>query len=92
MKPQPREQPLPIAASLAIADGKVVEAIKLVREAEGLDLMRAKARIDRYLDKNPAVREKIEEVRKESRRSLVKKVLLFDAVIVIALIWWFFLR
>jgi ribosomal protein L7/L12 len=92
MKPQAREKPLPIEVSLAINDGKILEAIKLLREAEGLDLMGAKAQIDRYLQANPAVREKVEEARKEARRSLVKKVLLFDAVIVIALIWWFFLR
>jgi ribosomal protein L7/L12 len=92
MKPQAREKPLPIAVSLAIADGKLIEAIKLLREAEGLDLLRAKARVDRYLESNPGLREKIDEVRKEARRDLVRKVLLLDAVIVIALIWWFFLR
>jgi hypothetical protein len=92
MKQQASDNPLPIAVSLAINDGKVIEAIKLLRDAEGIDLVGAKARIDRYLESNPAVREKIEEVRKDSRRSLVKKVLLFDAVVVIVLIWWFFLR
>lgn len=92
MTPQAREKPLPIAVSLAIADGKLIEAIKLLREAEGLDLLRAKARVDRYLESNPGLREKIDEVRKEARRDLVRKVLLLDAVIVIALIWWFFLR
>jgi hypothetical protein len=92
MKPQALDKPLPIVVSLAISDGKLIEAIRLLREAEGIDLVRAKARIDRYLENNPALREKIDEVRKEARRDLVKKVLMFDAVIVAVLIWWFFLR
>lgn len=92
MRPQTRDKPLPIEVSLAISDGNLLEAMKRLRELEGLDLVRAKARIDRYLEGNPAVRERLDEARKESRRALVKKVLLFDAVIVVALIWWFLLR
>jgi ribosomal protein L7/L12 len=87
-----RDKPLPIDATLAINDGNVIEAIKLVRSAEGLDLMQAKARVDRYLDGNPALKEKIDEVRREARNRLIRNVLLFDAVIVAALIWWFVLR
>ncbi len=87
-----RDKPLPIEATLAINDGKVIDAIKLVRSAEGLDLVQAKARVDRYLEGNPALKEKIDEVRRDARRQLIRKVLLFDAVLVAALIWWFFLR
>lgn len=87
-----RDKPLPIDATLAINDGNVIEAIKRVRSAEGLDLVQAKARVDRYLEGNPALKEKIDEVRRESRKKLIKNVLLFDAVLVAVLIWWFFLR
>lgn len=87
-----RDKPLPIDATLAINDGNVIEAIKLVRSAEGLDLVQAKARVDRYLESNPALKEKIDEMRRESRNRLIRNVLLFDAVLVVVLIWWFFLR
>jgi ribosomal protein L7/L12 len=87
-----RDKPLPIDAMLAINDGKLIEAIKLVQSAEGVDLFQAKARVDRYLEGNPALKEKIDEVRRDARRQLIRKVLLFDAVLVAVLIWWFFLR
>jgi ribosomal protein L7/L12 len=87
-----RDKPLPIEATLAINDGKVIDAIKLVRSAEGLDLVQAKARVDRYIEDNPALKDKIDEMRRESRNKLIRIVLLFDAVLVAVLIWWFFLR
>ena len=87
-----RDKPLPIEATLAINDGNVIEAIKLVRSAEGLDLVQAKARVDRYLDSNPALKEKVDQVRREARNRLIRNVLLFGAVVVAALIWWFVLR
>lgn len=92
MKKRTSDEPLPIAVTLAVNDGNYLEAIRQLRVAEGLDLARAKARIDRYLEDNPVLRDKIEEVRKESRRRLIQKVLIFDAIVVIALIWWFLLR
>jgi ribosomal protein L7/L12 len=87
-----RDKPLPIEATLAINDGKVIDAIKLVRSAEGLDLVQAKARVDRYIEDNPALKDKIDEMRRELRNKLIRNVLLFDAVLVAVLIWWFFLR
>jgi ribosomal protein L7/L12 len=87
-----RDKPLPIEATLAINDGKVIDAIKLVRSAEGLDLVQAKARVDRYIEDNPTLKDKIDELRRESRNKLIRNVLLFDAVLVAVLIWWFFLR
>ena len=92
MRPRVAEKPLPIDVSLAISDGNYLEAIRLLRTAEGLDLVRAKARIDRHLEGNPALREQIDDLRKAARRRLVQQVLLFDAIIVIVLLWWFFLR
>jgi hypothetical protein len=92
MKKHVGEKPLPIAVTLAVNDGNYLDAIRQLREAEGLDLVRAKARIDRYVEGNPALREKIDEVRKEGRRRLIQKVLIFDAIVVAALIWWFVLR
>jgi ribosomal protein L7/L12 len=87
-----RDKPLPIEATLAINDGKVIDAIKLVRSAEGLDLVQAKARVDRYVEANPALKDQIDAQRRESRNKLIRNVLLFDAVLAVALIWWFFLR
>jgi ribosomal protein L7/L12 len=87
-----RDKPLPIEATLAINDGKVIDAIKLARSAEGLDLVQAKARVDRYIEDNPTLKDKIDELRRESRNKLIRNVLLFDAVLVAVLIWWFFLR
>ncbi|WP_173767750.1 ribosomal protein L7/L12 [Nitrogeniibacter mangrovi] len=40
------EQPLPPAAEDALARGRVIEAIKIVREVEGIGLKEAKERVD----------------------------------------------
>jgi ribosomal protein L7/L12 len=40
--------PLPEAARQALAQGRVIEAIKIVREIEGVGLKEAKARIDAF--------------------------------------------
>ena len=43
---------LPTAAALAVNDGRLIEAIKIVRETDRLDLTAAKARVDAYIAAN----------------------------------------
>lgn len=84
--------PLPPAAAAAARAGRTVEAIRLVREAEGGDLAAAKARVDAWVASDPALAKRIEERRKEVRRQIVGWAIAIDVVIVAALAAWWFAR
>jgi hypothetical protein len=82
--------PLPSPAAAAARAGRVVEAIRLVREAEGGDLAQAKSRVDAYVASDPALARRIAERQKEFRKQLIGWVLVIDAVVAAAaLAWWF---
>ena len=56
--PSPLNQPLPPAAVAALQLGRQLEAIKIVRQAQGLGLKDAKDRVDEYMASDPALRER----------------------------------
>lgn len=59
---------LPPAAIDALGRGQTIEAIKIVRREQGLDLRDAKQAVDRYLEDQPHLKRKRDEVQAESRR------------------------
>ena len=80
---------LPTAAALAVNDGRLIEAIKIMRETERLDLSAAKARVDAYVAADPRLAEATANRQREAKRRLIVWVVAIDAVLVIAgLIWW----
>ncbi|KPJ78969.1 MAG: hypothetical protein AMJ58_12940 [Gammaproteobacteria bacterium SG8_30] len=84
---------LPAAAIVALNQGRFIDAIKLTREAEqGLGLAAAKERVEAYVAKDPMLKAQVEQQRAETRRRLVRWVLVIDVVIVAVLVWYFFLR
>jgi ribosomal protein L7/L12 len=83
-----REQGLPIEVTLAIGDGDLLEAIRLLRERQGLDLARAKARVDAYVAANPALKEAIAERQRERLRALVDRAALIAVVTAGLLLAW----
>jgi hypothetical protein len=54
----PFDPPLPPDALAALQQGRTIEAIKIVRAAEGLGLKEAKDRVDRCVASDPALRER----------------------------------
>jgi hypothetical protein len=54
----PYDPPLPPDALAALQQGRTIEAIKIVRAAEGLGLKEAKDRVDRCVAGDPALRER----------------------------------
>ena len=86
------EQSLPIEAVLAISDGKIIDAIKIIREREGSDLANAKARVDRYLAQNPLIQEQLKERARAARGRFVRWVLIVDAALLLAVLYWMFGR
>ncbi|MCU0758004.1 MAG: hypothetical protein MUF07_02235 [Steroidobacteraceae bacterium] len=83
-----RDRPLPPAVHLALQDGQLIEAVRLLREQSGSDLASAKARIDREIAADPLLRERFAGQRRRNRRKLVVAVLVVDALLAIALLWW----
>ncbi len=86
------DRPLPAAAAAALSTGHRVDAIKCVREAEGLGLMEAKQRVDAHVTRNPALKAQLAEQQSRMKRRLIKWVLIIDLLLVAAVVWYFFGR
>jgi len=84
---------LPAAAVVAINRGRLIEAIRITREAEeGLGLAGAKERVEAYVAKDPMLKARIDLQQAETKRRLVRWVIVIDVAIVVVLAWYFFLR
>lgn len=73
---------------MLLGEGKVIEAIKAVRGAEGLGLREAKARIDAHIAQDPLLRVQVETQQRAVRRKFFLWFLLADLAIVAGLIYW----
>lgn len=58
----------PLAAVSALQNGKLIDAVKIVRKAQGGGLKDAKDAVDRYLATEPLIRSRFEAAQSESRR------------------------
>jgi ribosomal protein L7/L12 len=76
----------------ALREGRAIDAIKLLRETEGVDLAQAKARVDAYLAATPSLKKRLDERQREFRKRLIGWVLVVDAVILAAVAAWWFSR
>jgi ribosomal protein L7/L12 len=86
------DRPLPAAAAAAIATGHMIDAIKRVREAEGVGLAEAKQRVEAYVQRNPALKAQLAEQQAAMKRKLIQWVLIIDVLLIAALVWYFFGR
>ena len=86
------DRPLPAAAAGALSTGHKVDAIKYVREAEGLGLMEAKQRVNAHIARNPVLKAQLAEQQSRMRRRLIQWVLIIDLVLVAGVLWYFFGR
>lgn len=88
----PDERPLPAAAAAALSLGRMVDAIKYVRESEGLSLLEAKLRVEAQLRRNPALKAQLDEQQKQFRRRIVQWAIVIDVILIAAVFWWFLAR
>lgn len=86
------DRQLPAAAAAALSTGHLVDAIKYVREAEGLGLMEAKQRIDAFVARDPMLKTQLAEQQARMKRGLIKWVLIVDLVLIAVVAWYFFGR
>jgi hypothetical protein len=88
MYADPKFHPIPLEAVTLLNEGQMVQAIKVVRQAEGLGLKAAKDRVDAYLSREPLLRAQLEMQMRAAGRKVFFWVLLFLAVIVAGVVWW----
>ena len=77
-----RSQALPPEAIDALQRGNKIEAIKLVREAQKLDLKDAKDRVDDYVKNDPVLQQNFVSAQAETTGSLVRWLILIALAIV----------
>ena len=87
-----RYRELPLEAVTLLNEGRVVEAIKSVRQAEGLGLKEAKGRVDAYLAREPLLRAQIELRQRAARRKFFFWFVVIDLVVAAGVIYWLFYR
>jgi hypothetical protein len=92
VRAEPRGKAIPLEAVTLLGEGKVIEAVKSVRQAQGLGLREAKGRIDAHIAQDPILRVQIETQRRATRRRFFFWFLLVDVAITAFLIYWFFYR
>ena len=81
-----RTKALPPEAIDALQRGNKIEAIKLVREAQKLDLKNAKDRVDAYVGNDPVLRQKLASASAQSMRSLIRWLI----IIAVGVLGYFF--
>lgn len=69
----------PRAQSVLRTEGNVIEAIKIVRDAEGLGLKEAKERVDAWLATQPELKAQLDTRSREARAGFWVLALLFAA-------------
>jgi len=92
VRAEPRIKELPLEAVALLGEGKITEAIRLLRQSEGLSRGEARRRIDAHFDRDPMLRVQIEAVQRARRRKFFFWFLLIDLAITAGIIYWFFYR
>jgi hypothetical protein len=92
MRADPRHKPLPLEAATLLTEGRVAEAVKSVRQAEGIGRRAARQRVDAHIASEPMLRVQLEMQQHAARRKFFLWFVLIDLVIVAAVISWFIFR
>ncbi len=92
MRAEPRHKALPLEAVALLGEGKVIEAIKSVRQAEDLGLREAKARVDAHVAQDPILRVQLETQQRAIRRKMFFWFVVVDLAIAAGIIYWLFYR
>jgi hypothetical protein len=92
MYADPKYRELPVEAVTLLNEGRVIEAIKSVRQSEGLGLKEAKGRVDAYLAREPLLRAQLELKQRAVRRKFFFWFLVVDVLIAAAAIYWLYYR
>lgn len=83
---------IPLAAILALQKGRLIDAIKLTREASGLGLKASKECVEAYLELNPQILAQFKSEASAQRKRLISKVSTILMIALLALLAYLSLR
>jgi hypothetical protein len=90
MRADPRHRPLPPEPATLLSEGRVMEAIKVLRDSNGLTFRQARDWIDAHIADNPVLGVEIEARQRARRRRIFAWFLLGDAVVAAAVVYYLF--
>ena len=89
MRTDPRFKPLPPEPATLLNEGRKIEAIKVLRNSNGIGLREAKAWVDWHIAQDPMLRVQLETQQGARRRKFFLWFLLVDAVVAAGFIYYF---
>jgi hypothetical protein len=92
VRAEPRFKELPLEAVALLGEGKIAEAIKSLRQSQGLSRSEARRRVDAHFARDPMLRVQIETQQGARRRRFFFWFLLVDLAITAGIIYWLFYR
>jgi hypothetical protein len=90
MRIEPRFKPLPPEPATLLTEGRLIEAIRVLRESQGIGLKQAKDWIDWHLGQNPMLQAQLDAQQRATRRKFFLWFLVADALIAAAVIYYLF--
>jgi ribosomal protein L7/L12 len=85
-----KDKDLPAPVVNALSQGNKIEAIKLLREANGIGLKEAKDVVEDYIKSQPELSIKLSAIQQETKKTLLRWVIILGALLLA--IYWFFIR
>jgi hypothetical protein len=88
----PRFKPLPAEPATLLTEGRMIEAIKVLRASHNLGLKEAKSWVDWHIAQDPILRVQLETQQRAARRKFFLWFLAVDLLITAGVIYYFFYR
>jgi hypothetical protein len=92
MRVDPRFKPLPPEPATLLTEGRLIDAVKVLRDTQGIGLRQARAWIEWHIDQDPMLRVQLETQQRARRRKFFLWFLVVDAVITAAIVYYLFYR
>ena len=92
MRADPRFKPLPPEPATLLTEGRLIDAVKVLRDTQGIGLRQARAWIEWHIDQDPMLRVQLETQQRARRRKFFLWFLVVDAVITAAIVYYLFYR
>jgi len=90
MRAEPRFKPLPPEPATLLTEGRRAEAVKVLRQSQGISLGQAKRWIDWHVAQDPMLGVQLEVQRLAARRRFFLWFLLVDALVAAAIVYYLF--
>jgi hypothetical protein len=81
MRAEPRHKPIPLEAATLLSEGRVIDAIKVVRTQQGSGLKEAKDAVDAHIAADPALGVFLETRQRAARKKFFFWFFVVDALV-----------